>query len=571
MVGRDLALAGVRATADPPAPPVGARVGRGAARGARGGRRRRPARRRRTTSSSPTRRSASLDPNLKMNPPLRSARRPQGAARRPAGWHDHRHRHRPRTARPAREGRPVRGSAVRRHRARDGLRLAEHAPRRAGAPSAGHAARADVGRAGACVRAGAAADRGRRAARISSCSTPEATWRVGEDGFRSRSANSWLLGETLEGRVRLTVAAGRVAYESVKRLPRARGRRPSSAASRSAPRASLRRGRLRDRDDRLPGARHRPELRGADPLLHGADGRQLRRRREPLGVEAAPTCAASSCARRGGRRGRTGCCEHGVVALDGRRHALARPAPARPRARCGRRSSPTRRTRTRRSTRSEQPPMEGRALVARRLDARAVRLRRARPAATSRSSTTGRSARSSGGSPARAQRSRSIPHDVDADELAALRRRRALERAGRPRAARRGDGGRARPRRPRARVRHLPRPPAARRSRPATRPSSCRSATAARTTRCSSARPAACSSPRRTTASRSSRRTMPRRPRSRSTTARSRGFDFPELSARSVQFHPEAGPGPHDGWPLLETWVEEVVAAAAALTSSRSA
>jgi len=42
---------------------------------------------------------------------------------------------------------------------------------------------------------------------------PEAAWRVGEGGFRSRSANSWLLGETLRGRVRLTVAAGRIAYE----------------------------------------------------------------------------------------------------------------------------------------------------------------------------------------------------------------------------------------------------------------------------------------------------------------------------------------------------------------------
>jgi carbamoyl-phosphate synthase small subunit len=41
------------------------------------------------------------------------------------------------------------------------------------------------------------------------------------------------------------------------------------------------------------------------------------------------------------------------------------------------------------------------------------------------------------------------------------------------------------------------------------------------------------------------------------------GFDFPELRARSVQFHPEAGPGPHDGWPLLEAWVEEVADAAA--------
>jgi carbamoyl-phosphate synthase small subunit len=39
------------------------------------------------------------------------------------------------------------------------------------------------------------------------------------------------------------------------------------------------------------------------------------------------------------------------------------------------------------------------------------------------------------------------------------------------------------------------------------------------------------------------------------------GFDFPELDARSVQFHPEAGPGPHDGWPLLENWVEEVASA----------
>ena len=35
---------------------------------------------------------------------------------------------------------------------------------------------------------------------------------MSEDGFRSRSANSWLLGETLRGSVRLTVAAGRVAF-----------------------------------------------------------------------------------------------------------------------------------------------------------------------------------------------------------------------------------------------------------------------------------------------------------------------------------------------------------------------
>jgi carbamoyl-phosphate synthase small subunit len=36
------------------------------------------------------------------------------------------------------------------------------------------------------------------------------------------------------------------------------------------------------------------------------------------------------------------------------------------------------------------------------------------------------------------------------------------------------------------------------------------------------------------------------------------GLDFPELRARSAQFHPEAGPGPHDGWPILGDFVEEL-------------
>jgi dihydroorotase len=40
-----------------------------------------------------------------------------------------------------------------------------------------------------------------------------ATWRVEEQGFRSRSANSWLLGQTLKGKVRMTVAAGSVVFE----------------------------------------------------------------------------------------------------------------------------------------------------------------------------------------------------------------------------------------------------------------------------------------------------------------------------------------------------------------------
>ena len=42
------------------------------------------------------------------------------------------------------------------------------------------------------------------------------------------------------------------------------------------------------------------------------------------------------------------------------------------------------------------------------------------------------------------------------------------------------------------------------------------------------------------------------------------GLSLPGESARSLQFHPEAGPGPHDAWPLLEGWVEELRLAEAA-------
>jgi dihydroorotase len=39
-----------------------------------------------------------------------------------------------------------------------------------------------------------------------------AEWEVREDGFRSRSVNSWLLGQKLRGLTKTTIAAGRVAY-----------------------------------------------------------------------------------------------------------------------------------------------------------------------------------------------------------------------------------------------------------------------------------------------------------------------------------------------------------------------
>jgi dihydroorotase len=51
--------------------------------------------------------------------------------------------------------------------------------------------------------------------------------RVTADGFRSRSANSWLLGRALKGRVAMTVAAGALVYDG-RRLD---GARPGAEAS----------------------------------------------------------------------------------------------------------------------------------------------------------------------------------------------------------------------------------------------------------------------------------------------------------------------------------------------------
>jgi dihydroorotase len=41
------------------------------------------------------------------------------------------------------------------------------------------------------------------------------SWRVRAEALRSRSTNSWLLGERLQGKVVLTVAAGRIAFSAV--------------------------------------------------------------------------------------------------------------------------------------------------------------------------------------------------------------------------------------------------------------------------------------------------------------------------------------------------------------------
>jgi carbamoyl-phosphate synthase small subunit len=40
------------------------------------------------------------------------------------------------------------------------------------------------------------------------------------------------------------------------------------------------------------------------------------------------------------------------------------------------------------------------------------------------------------------------------------------------------------------------------------------------------------------------------------------GLDYPELRARSAQFHPEASPGPHDAASIIGSFVDELKAAA---------
>ena len=261
-----------------------------------------------------------------MNPPLRARGRPASAARGSEGRDDRGDRHRPRAARTSREGRSVRGGALRRHRPRDGVLGALHAPRRAGDALARRADRPHECRAGPHLRAGAAADRGRRA-RQSRRPRPRA------DVARRRERLPVALAQLLAPRPdpqrqgrrdRRQREAGVLAHD---RLPGPRRRVGLPRPVGRRPRCRLRGGGLHDRDDGLPGDRHRPELRGAARLLHGADGRELRRLSRALRVD------------RGARAGGAHAPGHGpgVAALAGRpghrrargdRHALPRPPPA---------------------------------------------------------------------------------------------------------------------------------------------------------------------------------------------------------------------------------------------------
>ena len=338
--------------------------------------------------------------------------------------------------------------------------------------------------------------------------------------------------------------------------PRSRTAR-SSAAARSARRAGVRRSGVHDRDDRLPGDGHRPELRGAARLLHGADGRQLRRCRDAL-ESAAAHATGSPHARAGGEEWARLAAEHGLVALDGHRHARARPAlreAGSMRAAAVADESDTAVEAALAAVRA-QPAMEGRALVARVSTPSRTSSPRA-DAVASRSSTTARSDRSCGGSRSAGAAVTVFPHDADPDELASFDGVLLSNGPGDPEPLStevevdRGLLGRV------PRPRDLPRPPAAR---PRHRARDVQAAV----------RPPRREPP----GARARHRPRPRdepEPRVRSRACDEReathvslydgtveGFDFPELRARSVQFHPEAGPGPHDAWPILERWVEEL-------------
>ena len=303
--------------------------------------------------------------------------------------------------------------------------------------------------------------------RTSSCSTrrrPGASARTAS--ARARRTRGCSARRSTEGRADRRRRADRVRHERAgrsanDRLSRTRGRHGLPRPAVGARRLRLRRGGVHDRDDRLPGARHRPELRGADRLLHGADGRQLRRRRRAL-ASPAPSRAAVRDAR-GARApsGRTGCTSRGVVALAGVDtrslvlHLRERGAMRR------RRSRATHAVDEVLAEVRAQPSMEGAALVGRRLAARAV------PFATRRSVRVAVVDYGAKRSILRrlAQAGAAVtvyPHDVDADTLAAYDGVLLSNGPGDPEPLVEEIAHRRRTARARAGARHLPRPPAAR-------------------------------------------------------------------------------------------------------------
>ena len=243
------------------------------------------------------------------------------------------------------------------------------------------------------------------------CSTSRRSGRSTEREFRSLSANSWLPRRHAPRQVVATIADGRRPGDRYRRgcprlqearherLPAARGRHGVRGPLGGRRRDRVRRGRLHDRDDRLPGDGHRSELRGAARLLHGADGRELRRRRRaPRVGAAARDRRADAAARRRGVGRLAARSRHRRARRD--RHARADAAVCARRARCAPRRSPTRTGSPVDEALAQvraQPTMEGPALVAQVSTSEPYVGGRGGARARRRSSTTAPSARSCGG------------------------------------------------------------------------------------------------------------------------------------------------------------------------------
>ena len=409
------------------------------------------------------------------------------------------------------------------------------------------------------------ADRGRRAREPRPARAPRRRWRVREDRFRSRSANSWLLGERLHGKVASPLTRRRrdgSAFEpaAVERMtpsvPGLGGRDASSAA-----RASARRGRrafgeavFTTGDDRLPGGRHRPELLRADRLLHRADGRQLRRRRPTARESARPHARAVVMREARGPEWTDWLHERGIPALTGiDTRALVLHLRERGAMRAARRRPARTRSTRRCAAVREQPSMSGRGARAAASRRRSRTSTATRATCGSRSSTTAPSARSCAGSPAPARAVTVFPHDVDADTLAGFDGVLLSNGPGDPEPLVGRGRDRARAARPRAGARHLPRPPAARaRDRPRA-PTSCPFGHRGANHPVRRARDAAaCSSRARTTASRSSA-SADRARHARVALRRHRRGRSPTRSCARARCSsiPRPGPGPHDAWPIL--------------------
>ena len=150
-------------------------------------------------------------------PAAPGARRRRGRPGRPCRRHRRRDRDRPRAAHRGRQGRRVRGRGERDQRHRDGARPAPRGRRRRQLPLA---------RAIEALTTGPArvlAGRSRRNGSVGLVEGAPAdlvvfdrsdSWPVTAEGLASRGKNSPLLGRELPGRVLVTIAGGRLAYEA---------------------------------------------------------------------------------------------------------------------------------------------------------------------------------------------------------------------------------------------------------------------------------------------------------------------------------------------------------------------